>query len=55
VVVIRENRSLQRICGEADAWIIAQALEYSIGFATHDRNAATLARALGVDVATALD
>ncbi len=53
-LVMRENRRLRRLCGDADLWIVAQALEHDAPLMMHDRNQARLAEAVGVAVQTQL-
>ena len=40
--------------GDTDLWIIAHAAEYGVPYMSHDRGACEVARALGVEVLTAL-
>ena len=40
--------------GENDLWIVAHAAEYGATYVSHDRQACEVARALGVEVLTAL-
>ena len=49
----RELRLAQ--VGDNDLWIIAHAAEYGVPYMSHDRKACAVARALGVEVLTALD
>ena len=49
----RELRLAQ--VGDNDLRIIAHAAEYGVPYMSHDRNACAVARALGVEVLTALD
>lgn len=53
----RVRRSELRLAqvGDNDLWIIAHAAEYGVPYMSHDRNACAVARALGVEVLTALD
>ena len=49
----RETRKWE--VGDMDLWIIAHAAEYGVPYVSHDRSACEIARALGVEVLTALD
>lgn len=54
----RVNEKLHQLGSPAskpDIWVIAQALEHHCPLMTHDRKAAELAAAMGVEVLTALD
>lgn len=51
----RRRREMRKSgVGDTDLWIIAHAAEYDVPYMSHDRGACELARALGVDVLTAL-
>ena len=41
--------------GDTDLWIIAHAAEYGVPYMSHDRGACEVARALGIEVLTALE
>ena len=51
----RRRLKLTRDVGDTDLWIIAQAAEYGVPYMSHDRAACDVARALGVEVLTALE
>ena len=51
--VQRRELRLQPV-GDNDLWIIAHAAEYGVPYMSHDGNACAVARALGVEVLTAL-
>lgn len=48
------RRSRVSRVSDTDLWIIAHAAEYGVPYMSHDRGACELARALGVEVLTAL-
>lgn len=50
----RRERRLARRVGDMDLWIIAHAGEYGVPYMSHDRRACDIARALRVEVLTAL-
>ncbi len=50
----RKELRLQRV-SDGDVWVVAQALEHSVPLMIHDRAAAELAEAMGVEVLTALE
>ena len=50
----RELELISRV-SDTDLWIIAHAAEYRVPYMSHDRGACEVARALGVDVLTALE
>ena len=51
----RRRLNLARDVGDTDLWIIAHAAEYEVPYMSHDRAACQVARALGVEVLTALE
>ncbi len=51
---LKRERRIGSDAGDADLWIIANALEYGTPLASHDRQQVGLARAMGLDVFTAL-
>ena len=51
---MRSQLKLARDVGDMDLWIIAHAAEYAVPYMSHDRRACEIARALGVEVLTAL-
>ena len=50
---VRREMGLRRV-GDTDLWIIAHAGEYGVPYMSHDRRACDIARAVGVEVLTAL-
>ena len=52
--VQRRVLRLRQQVGDNDLWIIAHAAEYGAPYMSHDGNACAVARALGVEVLTAL-
>lgn len=53
--VNEKRRQSKNSAGDADVWVIAQALEYDLPLMTHDAAVVELARFMGVDVLTMLD
>lgn len=51
---MRRQLRLGEDVGDTDLWIIAHAAEYEVPYMSHDRRACEIARALGVEVLTAL-
>lgn len=51
---MRRQLGLSQDVGDTDLWIIAHAAEYRVPYMSHDRRAVRIARALGVEVLTAL-
>ena len=52
--VLKRARRVGGDAGDADLWIIASALEYSIPLVSHDAQQVALGRAMGLSVFTAL-
>ena len=52
---MRRRLRYASVVGDTDLWIIAHAAEYEVPYMSHDRRACDIARALGVEVLTALD
>ena len=53
--VKRRELGLVSQVADTDLWIIAHAAEYRVPFMSHDRDACAVARALGIEMLTALD
>jgi predicted nucleic acid-binding protein len=52
--VNEKRRQMKNAAGDADVWVVAQALEYGLPLMVHDGAAIELARAMGVEVLTLL-